>query len=92
MTGVSSLREGWPRGFVLAQVPNAPLWVAMAAWAVRALTSGRVDAYASAVFYVALAIWAHGEATDGVNWFRRLLGVVFLTYVVVKLARTLHGA
>ena len=68
------------------QVPNAPLIVALAASLAGRFTHGLADAYASSVFYVALAIWAYEEAVHGVNWFRRLLGCGFLIYVVVRLA------
>ena len=67
-------------------MPNAPLAVALIASVAGRLTDGEAHRYASAVFYVALGIWAFGEATTGVNWFRRLLGAGFLVYVVVRLA------
>jgi hypothetical protein len=67
-------------------VPNAPLAVALIAAVAGRLTDGVAHRYSSAVCYVALGIWAFGEATGGVNWLRRLLGVGFLVYVVVRLA------
>jgi hypothetical protein len=75
-----------PGGFVLAQWPNPPLWVALAAALAGRLTHGRVHAYATAVFYLALAVWAYLELTEGANWFRRLLGLAGLAYVLVRLA------
>lgn len=53
------------------------------------LLDGRAEDYAMAIFFVALGVWAWGEASEGVNWFRRLLGVAFLVYVVVRLAGSL---
>jgi hypothetical protein len=47
--------------------------------------------YASAVFYVALGAWAYEEWARGVYWFRRMLGLGFLIYVVIRLASALHG-
>jgi hypothetical protein len=82
---------GWPRGFVLVQFPNVPLAVALLAGLAHRLTHGLTAAYASAIFYVALGIWAYLEAADGVNWFRRLLGAGFIVYVVVRLALALHN-
>lgn len=82
--------KGWPSRFVIVQVPNAPLIVALAASVVGRFTHGTVADYASSVFYVALGIWAYGEAREGVNWFRRLLGCGFLIYIVVSLALALH--
>jgi hypothetical protein len=83
-------QAGWPRGFVLVQLPNAALIVALVASLAGRFTDGLAGAFASSVFYVALGIWAHDEALRGVNWFRRLLGCGFLIYVVVRLALALH--
>jgi hypothetical protein len=38
------------------------------------------------VFTVGLAVWALEEAVGGVNWFRRLLGVGALAWIVSDLA------
>jgi hypothetical protein len=35
-----------------------------------------------------MTIWAYEELTDGVNWFRRLLG---LTYVIILVIRVAHA-
>ncbi len=89
----SSLRElwnrgqrGWPKNAPIAQFPNAPLLAAIAAWIVGHFTSGSINDAASAVFYVALSCFAWWEVTDGVNNFRRVMGVAVLLYVVVSLA------
>jgi hypothetical protein len=75
-------QRGWPESFPLAQFPNAPLLVALGGSLVAALTEGSVHAYAHAVFYVGLTVWAWEELTAGVNWFRRALGAAGLVYVV----------
>jgi hypothetical protein len=84
-------RKGWPAAFPIVQFPNGPLAVALIASLAGRLTHGREHAYAAAIFYVALTIWAYDEARRGDNWFRRLLGVVFLAYIVVELARKLEA-
>jgi hypothetical protein len=71
------------------QFPNAPLIAALGAWLVAAATDGSVHSYARAGFYAALAAWAWGELTDGVNWVRRSLGAAGLVYVVVKVGAAL---
>ncbi|HEY5285842.1 MAG TPA: hypothetical protein VIJ50_01900 [Solirubrobacteraceae bacterium] len=38
------------------------------------------------VLTLGLAVWAYGEATGGVNWFRRLLGVGGLVWIIANLA------
>ena len=53
-------QEGWPRRYVLVQLPNAPL-------------------------LVALAVWALQELVQGVNGFRRALGLVVLVLLAVRL-------
>ncbi len=76
-------------GYVVAQFPNPPLIAALAA----AFASALLDAGSSAgdvarsVFYVALSIWAYEEAANGVNGFRRALGVAGLLFVVVRVAQ-----
>jgi hypothetical protein len=82
-------QRGWPKRFPLAQLPNAPLLFALAAWLVAAVTNGSVHSYARAAFYAGLAAWAWGEVADGSNWFRRAVGVAGLVYVVVKVGAAL---
>jgi len=74
-----------PGGFVLAQWPNPPLWVALAGALVARLGHGRVHDVATAVFFMGLTVWAYLEVTDGVNWFRRALGVAGLAYALVRM-------
>ena len=78
--------RGVPPAFPVAQFPNAPLLVAFAAFIAGRVVNGRADDYASATFFTALAVWAYLEVVDGTNWFRRLLGVAGLAFVVVRLA------
>ena len=82
-------QHGWPASFPLAQFPNAPLAVALGASVAGRFADGRAHDHATAVFHIALGIWAYLELTSGVNWVRRLLGVAGLIYVVVKLAAAL---
>jgi hypothetical protein len=84
-------QRGWPASFPVAQLPNAPLLVALGGWLVAALTHGSVHSYARAVFYVGLAAWGWVELTSGANWLRRLLGVAGLVYVVIKVGGALVG-
>ena len=93
MTALSSTwkrgQRGWPRRYPLVQFPNAPLFAALGAWLVAALTSGDVHDYARAAFYAGLAAWAWQEAEAGVNWFRRAVGAAGLVFVVVRIAEAL---
>jgi hypothetical protein len=83
-------QEGWPARFVLVQLPNAPLIVALAGSVVAGLADGRTADYANAVSRLALAVFAYLELTDGANWFRRLLGAGVLVQLVITLGRAMH--
>lgn len=77
------------RGYTVGQLPNPPLWVALAALLVGLLTDDGSTAndLARATAYVALTIWAYEEAANGVNGFRRALGTVALVLILVAVAR-----
>jgi hypothetical protein len=81
----------WPRGFAIVQFPNPPLIAALIASLVAQLAHGTAHRGATAVFYLALAVWAYQEAAHGDNWFRRTLGVGFCVYLVLALTRALHS-
>ena len=50
-----------------------------------------VAQFPNAPLLVALGVWAWQEAAHGVNWFRRLLGVAGLAFVVARLADRLQA-
>lgn len=80
-------QQGWPSRFVLVQVPNAPLIVALVAPIVAGQIDGRAGDYLNATGQVAFAAFGYLELTDGANWFRRLLGVYVLVTLVIRLAQ-----
>ncbi len=85
-------QRGWPASFPVAQLPNAPLWVALGGRVIAVRTDGAIHAYARATFYAGLAAWAWEELASGANWVRRALGAGGLIYVVDKLAaRRVHS-
>jgi len=53
--------------------------------------SSTVDDYARAIAYLATGLWAYLELTEGVNWFRNLLGLAYVVSTVVHLALALKG-
>lgn len=77
---------GWPRRFPIAQFPNPPLLVAVAGWGLAIACGGRVHDVGRVVFTLGLVVWAYGEVTGGVNWFRRLLGLGVLIWIIANLA------
>jgi hypothetical protein len=78
-------QAGWPRRFPIAQAPNPPLLVSMIGRGVASRSAGRTSRIAAAASTLGFAVWAWWEATGGVNWFRRLLGVAALTRLVIAL-------
>lgn len=89
LTFSQTVARGLPARYPIAQVPNAPLLAAFAAWLLAALTHGSVHAYARAAFYAALAAWAWQELTEGANLVRRAIGAAGLVLVVARVGQAL---
>lgn len=84
-------RLGWPRNFPIVQFPNAPLIIAFLAGRAADQAHGAGHAYASAISYLAMTIWAYEELVHGVNWFRRLLGLGYGISTILHLAAALQS-
>jgi hypothetical protein len=82
---------GFPRRFPIVQFPNAPLIIAFLAGEAAAHIHGSSHAYAWAVSYLAIIIWAYEELVNGVNWFRHLLGLAYVIFLVVRVAHGLQA-
>jgi len=69
---------------VIGQFPNLPLWIFLAAVALRLLfrPSGDFDTALTVVANVALLWWAFWEVLRGVNPWRRLLGSMVAVVVI----------
>ena len=80
----------FPRSYPIVQFPNAPLILAFTSGLLAHHSHGREHAYAQAVSYLAMAIWAYLELFHGVNAFRRLLGLAYTISTAVHLANALH--
>ena len=72
----------------VAQAPNAALaiWIAAAAANLLFDPSGWIGTALRIVATGALAVWGADELFRGVNPFRRALGAVVLTWIVIGLA------
>jgi hypothetical protein len=79
----------WPRRFPIAQFPNNSLITAFVAGYVAARLHGAAQFDAQATSYLAMTIWAYAELAHGVNWFRHLLGLVYLISTGAHLAAAL---
>jgi hypothetical protein len=79
---------GWPRSYVLAQRPNAPLLIACAGRGLEAVGgAGRAGRVGRGVVTAGLCAWAWGEISDGVNLFRRALGLGALAWLLARRLR-----
>jgi hypothetical protein len=77
-------QAGWPRSFPVAQAPNPPLLLAFAGRVVAGAANGdgRADRVGRSLFALGFGVWAWQETTSGANWFRRLLGLAALGWVL----------
>jgi hypothetical protein len=82
-------KMGFPARFPVVQFPNAPLALAVIAGVLAGALRGEAHRYLMAIAYLSLTVWGYEELSRGVNWFRRLLGIVFLLVTVVRVARGL---
>ncbi|HZC52721.1 MAG TPA: hypothetical protein VE441_09520 [Mycobacterium sp.] len=83
-------RLGWPRRFPIVQFPNVPLFTAIIAGRATAIVHGPAAAYLLSLSYLAMTVWAYEELVHGVNWFRRLLGLVFAIIMITRVAHAAH--
>jgi hypothetical protein len=81
----------FPRRFPIVQFPNLPLIIAFLAGQGGTFLHGSAHSYAMAVSYLAMTIWAYEELVHGVNWFRHLLGLVFVILMIVRVAHAVHA-
>jgi hypothetical protein len=69
---------------VLAQTPNLPLIVWIVASLLKLIfTTGRVNIALDLLAFGSLFTWAWQELFQGVNYFRRALGLVVLVAIIV---------
>lgn len=74
-----------PRKFPIFQFPNQPLIIAMLAGAIGRTARGPLSRSATSLSRLALLLWSAEELATGVNWFRRLLGILGGVYALAKL-------
>ena len=74
----------------IGQRPNAAIIIFAVAWAARRILvpTGSVGTALDVIVTGSLAFWALDELIRGVNPWRRILGVVVLTFVIVGLVRS----
>jgi hypothetical protein len=80
-----------PRQFPIFQFPNPPLIAAMLAGAIGRTARGPLSRNATLLSRLALLLWSAEEIANGVNWFRRLLGIMAGVYALAKLSSPPSG-
>ena len=71
---------------VLGQAPNLPIILAMAFWVPSLIiNTGVLHSLLYLLFLGFLGWWAMLEILQGVNYFRRLLGLLGLIYITARL-------
>jgi hypothetical protein len=83
-------RLGLPRRFPIVQFPNLPLLAAIVAGRATDIAHGPAGSYLRSVSYLAMTVWAYEELVHGVNWFRRLLGLVFAILLIMRVAHAVN--
>ena len=80
------------RGYTVGQTPNLPLIVVIVAVVVGRMTEqgSFTNRIADSVFFVSLSIWSYLETFDGVNAFRRVLGIAGFVVVLTRLVGELQ--
>jgi len=70
---------------VIWQFPNIPIIIwGLSLLLAKIVTEGPVHNLASAISFGALFTWAWLEIFQGVNYFRRALGLVILTIIILN--------
>lgn len=69
---------------VLGQIPNLPILVFAAAKLMQLLVNGNVSEIFARIGFGALFVWAWLEFLDGVNAFRRILGLMVLVFIIIN--------
>lgn len=77
--------------YVVFQFPNLSLSAWIVLTVVARLSSGRIASGASIIASVALLIWAASEVWSGVNYFRRGLGLVVISFTMLALIKNIIG-
>lgn len=71
---------------VIAQMPNAAMWIALVALATSfVVPKGRAATVTEIVLYSAIVVWGIDEAARGVNPWRRMLGIGTLAALIIWL-------
>jgi hypothetical protein len=68
-------RLSFPRSYPIVQFPNVPLILAFASGLAARYSHGQAHADVQAISFLSMGVWAYLELFQGVNAFRRWLGM-----------------
>ncbi|MGB3094935.1 MAG: hypothetical protein WBB49_03565 [Microgenomates group bacterium] len=69
----------------LLQVPNAPLIIAISGLIISKVPNVLLHKLGATTYTIAIILWAYEEITSGINWARKLLGLVVIFTVAYSL-------
>ena len=80
------------RGYTVGQAPNLPLVAVIVTAVVGQMTEqgSVINRIADSTFFICLTIWSYLETFDGVNLFRRVLGIAGFVVVLTRLVGQLQ--
>lgn len=70
---------------VIGQWPNWPLWLAIFFWVIQYLPVDQAQQISQWGMKFSLIYWAYLEIRYGVNSFRRLLGMIVMSWILISL-------
>lgn len=75
------------RGYTVGQAPNLPLIIVVGASVVGRITAAgsAINRFSDAVFFAGLSVWSYLETFEGVNAFRRALGLMGFIFCLTLL-------
>jgi hypothetical protein len=66
----------------IIQFPNKFLITMFVAWLISHYSEGYLFSFSRTIFIVAGVIWSYEEIVHGVNWFRKILGIIIMVMIM----------
>ena len=70
---------------IITQSPNWPLWLAILLWTIALLPIPTIKLISAWMLIPTMLYWSYLEVFFGVNYFRKLLGIIVVVYFINKL-------
>jgi hypothetical protein len=67
------------------QKPNIPITLWFFSTIISLITHGIIYYVSTTVSFIAIIIWSYLELSEGINWFRKILGLVVLIVTALAL-------